>query len=140
MTLEQEFKKKLGIDAYENNQMQPKVYNESYVEWLEAKINHTHSSLQLPTNEETNIEIKRLTDNYYNDEMNIGRKSNFGCSYFTTSDIGSKFKVIKSNQWHNFKLGETVTLKCVTMAEDDEYKFERENDYWYLGFADVEKL
>tara|TARA_R110000744_G_scaffold365698_4_gene474584 strand:+ start:436 stop:768 length:333 start_codon:yes stop_codon:yes gene_type:complete len=63
-----------------------------------------------------------------------------GCSYFTTSDIGSKFKVIKSNQWHNFKLGETVTLKCVTMAEDDEYKFESENDYWYLGFTDVEKL
>ena len=44
MTLEQEFKKKLGIDAYENNQMQPKVYNESYVEWLEAKINHTQIS------------------------------------------------------------------------------------------------
>ena len=63
-----------------------------------------------------------------------------GCSYFTTSDIGSKFKVIKSNQCHNFRLGETVTLKCVTMAEDDEYKFESENDYWYLGFTDVEKL
>lgn len=41
MTLEQEFKEKVGFDAYENNQMQPKVYNESYVEWLEAKINYT---------------------------------------------------------------------------------------------------
>jgi hypothetical protein len=47
MTLEQEFKKKVGVDAYENNQMQPKVYNETYVEWLEAKINYTRCSLKL---------------------------------------------------------------------------------------------
>lgn len=48
MTLEQEFKEKVGFDAYENNQMQPKAYNESYVEWLEAKINYTRCCTELP--------------------------------------------------------------------------------------------
>ena len=38
MDLEQKFKKITGFDAYIDNQMQPKVYNESYVEWLEHKL------------------------------------------------------------------------------------------------------
>jgi len=41
MTLEEQFKEEKNIEAYEDNQMQPKVYSEIYVEWLEAKINYT---------------------------------------------------------------------------------------------------
>lgn len=95
-------------------------YTDHYVNWLESKV---------------------LAINYTRCCTGVcDKKNNVGYSYFTSADLGDKFKVIKSNQWHSFKLGETVTLKCVAMAEDDEYKFESENDYWYLGFADVEKL
>jgi len=36
MNYEEQFKSETLFDAYEDNQMQPKVYNESYVEWLES--------------------------------------------------------------------------------------------------------
>lgn len=64
MTLEQEFKNKVGFDAYENNQMQPKVYNESYVEWLEAKINYTRCCEQLPCkNDVASLVIEEIEKN-----------------------------------------------------------------------------
>lgn len=44
-----------------------------------AAINFTGSSLELPTNEETNIEIKRLTDGYYNEGKHS--KSAFGLGF-----------------------------------------------------------
>jgi hypothetical protein len=59
MTLEQEFKEKVGFSAYENNQMQPKVYNESYVEWLEAKINYTRCCTELPTSTQLLSDCKK---------------------------------------------------------------------------------
>ena len=63
-----------------------------------------------------------------------------GCSYFTSSDIGSKFEIVKNASDHGFEIGETVVLDCVSLAEDDEYKFIGEKDYWWCGFTDVKKL
>lgn len=62
-----------------------------------------------------------------------------GCSVFTTEDIGKEFTVKALNSEHGFYIGETVTLIELSNPDDDEYKFDGEKDYWYCGFAEVER-
>ena len=66
--------------------------------------------------------------------------SGVGCSYFTASDIGSEFEIVKNASNHGFEIGETVVLEALTSLDDDEYKFRGKKDYWWCGFADVKKL
>jgi len=49
MTLSEEFEKETGKDSeFQDLTYGTWGYNQDYVEWLEAKINYTRSSLQLP--------------------------------------------------------------------------------------------
>jgi len=54
MDLEEEFKKETGLKIEIDNNLEPKIYNYKFVEWLKEKINYTRSSLQLP-NIDSNI-------------------------------------------------------------------------------------
>ena len=62
-------------------------------------------------------------------------------SFFTAEDVGGNFEIISNSTGHDFEIGETVSLMELNPdPDDDQYKFEGKDDYWWCGFADVKKL